>query len=426
MRDPLALIQRGLREQGRIFSLRLGNKPAVVLLGPEYNRFFFEETDKLLSMREAYPFFRQMFHKQLYFYADLEEYREQRGIIWPRFQGKMMADHVDVMVKETHAFMDRLGDEGELDLAHALAPLVVNVAAGALVGTDFQRELGLEFHREFPRFAAGVEFVLPPWLPLPRLLRSRLAKRRLHAMLADQVRERRRTPRVPADFMQTLVEARYSDGRPVPDIIVINLILALIWAGYETTTAQASWALIDVLRHRQCLERLLEEEREVLTDGEALSLDALSRLKYLDWTLRESGRMTPTGALVLRVASSDFELAGYRIQKGSLVVAAPSISHRLEDVFAAPNTFDPERFSPARAEDRTPYGLINFGGGLHRCVGMHFATLEIKVITTLLLRHFHLELIDQHPTMVRGANIKWPASPCRVRYRRRLSREVQP
>ncbi|XXY46506.1 cytochrome P450 [Sorangium sp. So ce269] len=53
---------------------------------------------------------------------------------------------------------------------------------------------------------------------------------------------------------------------------------------------------------------------------------------------------------------------------------------------------------------------------MHRCLGVHFAYLEMKVILTLLLRRYDLELLDA-PAPVRGAKAKWPRSPCRVRYR---------
>ena len=87
LRDPLPLLERGYREHGPVFSLRLGTKPAAVLLGPDNNRFFFTQTDKLLSIREGYPFFIKMFHERFYFFAEFEEYLEQRAIVLPRFLG---------------------------------------------------------------------------------------------------------------------------------------------------------------------------------------------------------------------------------------------------------------------------------------------------------------------------------------------------
>lgn len=37
LRNPVGLLERGLPERGRVFSLRLGNRIAVVLLGPEHH-----------------------------------------------------------------------------------------------------------------------------------------------------------------------------------------------------------------------------------------------------------------------------------------------------------------------------------------------------------------------------------------------------
>src|SRR5436190_6965899 len=67
LRDPVAVLERGHREHGLLYTLRLGNRPAVVMLGPEHNRFFFAETDQRLSIRAAYPFFMRMFDADFYF-----------------------------------------------------------------------------------------------------------------------------------------------------------------------------------------------------------------------------------------------------------------------------------------------------------------------------------------------------------------------
>jgi hypothetical protein len=54
MRKPVELFERGHREVGKLFSLRLAGRTAVVLLGTQHNQFFFSETDKKLSIRTAY------------------------------------------------------------------------------------------------------------------------------------------------------------------------------------------------------------------------------------------------------------------------------------------------------------------------------------------------------------------------------------
>ena len=55
--------------------------------------------------------------------------------------------------------------------------------------------------------------------------------------------------------MQELLGATYSDGRPLADELIINMILALTWAGHETTAAQVSWVLVQLLQDPAYLRR---------------------------------------------------------------------------------------------------------------------------------------------------------------------------
>ena len=92
-----------------------------------------------------------------------------------------------------------------------------------------------------------------------------------------------------------------------------------------------------------------------------------------------------------------------------------ALSHRLPEQYPEPDAYRPDRFTPGGVPK---HSLIGFGCGVHRCLGSHFAYLEMRVVVTMLLRHYELELLDE-PVPVRGAGTKWPQSPCRVRYRAR-------
>src|SRR5207247_4443262 len=118
-------------------------------------------------------------------------------------------------------------------------------------------------------------------------------------------------------------------------------------------------------------------------------------------------------------AKKPLAVGGYEVPPGWLVLTSPAVAHRLPDVFTDPEHYDPLRFSPARAEDKRPFSLIGFGGSTHRCLGVNFAYLEMKVILALLVQRYEMELVDPSPKPMRGAKSKWPASPCLVRYRER-------
>ena len=419
LRNPIPLLERGYQEHGSVFSLQLGTKPAVVLLGPENNRFFFTQTDKLLSIREGYPFFIKMFHERFYFFAELEEYLEQRAIILPRFQGQQMNQYVSTMTQETLGLIDQLGDSGSFDLIPTLGPLVMNIAAHAFLGLDFRGHLGGEFFTDFRRFSGGMEPILPLWLPLPKLLKSQKAKKKLHRVLGELIQTRRQQPVDPPDFLQTLIEARFSNGNPIDEEMVINLILLLVWAGHETTAGHISWALIDLLQHPDYLQTAIDEQDALIGDNHDLTMADVRQLPRIDWAVKETERLHPVAYILMRTAAEYIELEGFHITKGTQVFAAPSVSHRMPDVFPDPDRYVPERFSPDRDESRNQHSLIGFGGGVHRCAGVNFAYLEMKAVLTLLLQHYEFSLLDANPQPVSGAMTKWPASPCRVQYQRR-------
>jgi sterol 14-demethylase len=417
LRDPVGLLQRGHREHGEVFALRLPGRPAVVLLGADNHRFFFSETDRRLSIRTGMPYFRSMFDPDFYLFAEPGEYRRQRELVLPRFQGEQMDRYVAVMERQVRALADGLGTSGEFDLVRTLGPMVMRIAADAFLGADFARRLGDEFFTEFRRFSAGMDVLAPPWLPLPHLIRSRRARDRLRAVLGALLAERRRRPVDPPDFLQLLTEARYRDGGAVPDLVRINLILMLTWAGHETTTGHLAWALIDLLQHPAELAPVRRELAAEIDDN-PLSAAQVHRLKHLDRALHETERLHPVAYILQRTVDAPVERQGCHLPAGTRLFISPAVSHRLPGVFPDPDDYRPARFL---AEPRAMRDLVGFGGGVHRCLGVHFAYLEMTVVLARLLQWFDLELRDTEPRPVSGPKTKWPASPCRVRYRRRAA-----
>jgi len=320
--------------------------------------------------------------------------------------------------------MEQLGESGTFDLLQTLGPLVMHIAAHAFLGEDFRRRLGSHFFSDFRLFSGGMEPVFPLWLPLPRLIRSQKAKRILHTVLGELIVQRRREPVDPPDFLQTLIATRDSDGRPIDDFFIINLILLLVWAGHETTAGHISWGLIDLLQHPAYLQSVRDEQADILGDSRELSMTDVRRLQRIDWALKETERLHPVAFVLMRKATQTFARQGFQVPQGAMVLVAPCVSHRMPDVFSDPHQYRPERFSSEHSEhdeSSQPHRLIGFGGGVHRCAGVNFAYLEMKIVLSLLLKHYEFTLLDPHPQPVRGAVTKWPASPCLVQYRRRVN-----
>ncbi len=419
-RDHLRVFWRGYRELGPIFALRLGPQRAAVLIGPEYHRFFFTAVDGVLSLPEVYRFVLPMFGPVLNAAPDEHTRRGQLALLHSAFQAGRMERHVEVMAAETSSWLDTLGDAGEFEVYEAFAALGMNIAAAALLGPEVRARMA-EFRPLLHDLARGMDFVLPPDLPLPRFRRRDRARRRLAALIRPALARRRADPGQRADLLQAILAAYAAqDGRG--DETIVGLALMTVFTGYIATAAQTCWGLIQLLQHPAYLETVLQEQRAVLGGGPGArpALQHLEGLQRLDWALKETQRMYPVMTHQARFTARPYELGGYRVPRGWLTMICPAVAHRLPAVFPNPDAYDPERFSPDRGEDRRQsYSLVGFGGGLYRCPGAGFGTNEMKCVLSLLLRRYELSLAGPAPDQDFTMGVSRPRPPCRVRYRRR-------
>jgi sterol 14-demethylase len=199
------------------------------------------------------------------------------------------------------------------------------------------------------------------------------------------------------------------------DELLVGMALCTIFTGYITTAAQMAWALVLLLQHPEYLECVQAELDEQRARVPSFEFPAQARLPRLDRAVKEAVRLRPVMSHYARTNAEEYELDGFRMPKGWLTMLCPAVAHRLPQVFADPDRYDPDRFGPARGEDRQPHALIGFSGGFYRCPGSGFGTAEIKVALGLLLERFDLELVDPDPQPAFDLGVTRPGSPCRVR-----------
>jgi cytochrome P450 family 135 len=142
-------------------------------------------------------------------------------------------------------------------------------------------------------------------------------------------------------------------------------------AGHETTAGSLGWALERLARHPEALARVRAGDED-----------------YLDAVVKEVLRIRPVLAITPRRVAEPYELGGWTLPPGVHVTPCIYLAHRRPDVWNDPTAFRPERFlngAPA------PYSYIPFGGGVRRCVGAAFASMEMKEVLRAVARRFDLE-----------------------------------
>jgi sterol 14alpha-demethylase len=424
-RDPVALLERGRKRHGPIFRFRLFGRWVYALLSPRGHEAFFRAPDDQLSAREAYRFTVPIFGEGVAYAVSPDLMDEQLRLLHPALRDDPMQRYAGHMADEVERFAERLGEAGEIDLLPAMNELTIRIAGRCLIGPEFRDRVSTEFAALYRELEGGINLVafVAPGFPSPANLRRDRARRRVARLMASIITERRRTRAVEDDFLGVLVAARYKDGSALSDDAITGLLLTALFAGQHTSAVMATWLATLLMQHPAELDALRREAAGLASD-EAPRLAALKRLQRLDCCLTEAERLHPPLVMLMRTVLRAITIDGVTLPAGSLALVSPAVAHRLPEVFREPPKFDPNRFAPPREEDRaTPFSLIGFGGGKHRCIGLAFAHQQIKIIWTLLLRRFDFELVDRAPQPDYTTFVVGPHAPCQLRYRRRSAAE---
>lgn len=422
-RNPVGLLQRGYDQFGELFSFLLAGRQVYVMIGPRANAAFFRAPDDQLSAREAYRFTVPMFGKGIAYDAEPAIMDEQLGFVFPALRDERLQSYVAFMTEEVQALTASWPHSGEIDLPALANELTIYIASRCLIGHEFRRNLSAEFARLYHDLEGGINLIafFNPEFPLPAMKRRDRARARIVELISPILKARRDHGYHGEDFLDALLTARYSDGSALSEDGITGLLLTLIFAGQHTSAVLMAWSGILLAQHPEQLSKVQEERQNVIGDDNHISIEQVRRLVVLDRCVKEAERMFPPLVMLMRTILRNFEFDGAAMPAGQLAMVSPAVSHRVPGVFRDPHRYDPDRFAPGREEDRKQqFALIGFGGGKHRCIGLTFAYLQVKVIWTVLLRQFDFELANPEPKPDYSTFVAGPKRPCMVRYRRRM------
>lgn len=123
-------------------------------------------------------------------------------------------------------------------------------------------------------------------------------------------------------------------------------------------------------------------------------MEQLKQLTFLDATIKEALRILPPSSTATRTLTKTVVLDGMVFEQGWNIIAEPRIAHGIEQHFASPDTYNPDRFLPEQGEGRA-YEFIPFGGGVHACLGAQMAMVSNKLFAMHLLQTFDWQLLGE-------------------------------
>jgi cytochrome P450 len=350
-----------------------------------------------------------------------EAWRTQRRLIQTGFKELAMLSSImqDSLAESLRDF-DRQIRVGPVDVYPRLMKMTFSMVARSLFGARLKDEdIDLVSHtictvQEFIVRQTLQPYLNPCFAISGELRRHEDMRTRADAVLLEYIR-RRRYEAPGHDLLQTLMDARYSDGEGMSDELVLSESMQLLVAGHETSSNALSWLLYLLSTHPDCLERVRQEFFSVLGEAPLSHADVL-KFEFTAQVIHEALRLYPPFWMIDRMAIADDSVGNVVIRRGSTVIVYVYGAHHARRFWKNPENFDPERFSKEEMKVRAPFTFLPFGGGPRVCIGQHYAMLQILMILSDLIRRYDFELVPGQTIEARPMVILRPKHGIRMTF----------
>lgn len=209
---------------------------------------------------------------------------------------------------------------------------------------------------------------------------------RMRGYMTELYEERRRTP---ASDLVSGMAAALDSGHPLTRDEVVDNLVFLLFAAYETTVQLIATGLVALLRHPRDLERLRADP------------------SLLPGAVEEFLRYDSPVHSVVRLVREPVEVAGHTIRGGRVVHLFLASANHDERQFDRPDELDIVR---------SPNPHLSFGGGMHYCMGSALARLQAAVAIGRVLQRFAVIELAGEPVQKNNRTFRSYASiPVAVR-----------
>jgi len=424
VRNPVRVLSRYGEEFGDTFKFYLGGlKEAIVTTNPAVIQHVLKTNSENYQKSDIQVKRMGHFLGKGLLTTHGEAWRTQRRLIQKGFDRKQLEALSAIMqgsLAESLRDFDRQIGSGPVDIYPHLMKMTFSMVAKSLFGASLRNEdIDLVSHT----ICTVQEFIvrqtlqpyLNPWFAVSGELRRHEEMRtRADAVLLAYIRERRN--QAPGhDLLQTLMDARYSDGEGMSDELVLSESMQLLVAGHETSSNALSWLLYLFSSRPDCLERVREEFDSVLGDS-PLTYSDVPRFEFTTQVIQEALRLYPPFWMVDRMAVADDRAGDLEIPRGSTVIVYVYGAHHAPRHWQDPERFDPGRFNKTNEKLQAPFTYLPFGAGPRGCIGGNYAMLQILMILSSLLRKYDFELAPGQEIEARAMVILRPKNGIRMTF----------
>lgn len=383
LRDPYGAYFHFKAEVGDVFQVNVFGLRWVVLAGPDaVEEVFLNRGDKY-SAKEGLKAFAHLFSGGL-LHRDAEDHRAHRRVMQAAFRAEAMRAYLDVMNGEISQVLAGWPVGRRQGYGQVLKLMSLRLGARVFMGLTDEAEIA-RMNACYEAQVRATSALLRWNLPFTTTGRGIAARQELSQFFAGMIPARRASGG--ANFFSQLCQAEASEDAGWTDQEIVDHFNFLLVAAHDPVTSNLA-VVVSELAQNTALQETLRAEVSTLPDG-PLAYEDLDKLPLLEQTYKEALRRYPPSSFTVRRVMEETEWQGHRLPVGAYVTIAPGPVMMDPDWWSDPALFDPGRFATERAEDKVHrFAWAPFGGGMHKCIGMHFGVVQFKAILVEMLRRY--------------------------------------
>jgi cytochrome P450 len=329
---------------------------------------------------------------------DWEEWKWRRRLLTPAFRRQSIAGFAETMVD--HAIRTAGELHGRIDLQETMRTLTMRMILQTMFSVTADDEVerlkeSFEKSSDVVAGRAAAPVPVPYWAPTPANFELRTLTKYRWRVLHSIVQARIASNEPASDLLDMLIaEHLEEDGRSFGPMDLVGEMSGIVFAGHETTAETQTWLLYLLSRHPD-IEREVRAEIEEVLGEHRITVEDLDRMPLTHNMILETMRLYPPVYLTIREADEDFTVNGLEVPAGTRLVINIRGLHLDPRAWEDPGRFDPSRFEGPG--DRHRFQYIPFLDGPKKCLGDHFAMMEMRLTIPTLLQRLRFEYAGAEP-----------------------------
>lgn len=415
LKDFHGLVQRSYKRYGSIYRSNAFFQNVVVALGPEANEAVLNDTEKCFSNSLAWnPTLDKLFPNGLML-KDFDDHRLHRKILQSAFKKQAVENYLGSMGANISANIGNWPRDKDILFLPAIKTLLLDVAAQAFMGLDLGPQAD-KINKSFVDATSATLAVIKIPIPGNKWSRGLKGRYRLETFVKSHIESKRDSS--DTDFFAQICRAVDEEGNRLADQTIVDHLIFLLFAAHDTTTSTLCSVVYALAKHPEWQEELRGEFAQF--DTKEWRYEDLAQMEKASLVFREALRMHPPLATIPRRCLRETDILGYSIPENAAVGISPLFTHYMQEYWHNPEQFDPQRFSSERAEHKQHfYQFIPFGGGVHKCLGLNFAEIQVKLFLSLFLTRYDLSVAEDYSMQYSVVPLCMPTDRLPIRIRDR-------